>query len=132
MCIRDSAWSPSVCDSQWDAGKNEFMAKKFFAKNHGKLLSLSSPHYGGWAKHLKRDLQLIKMNFGAKNFFEKNFFFEKFLSHFCVPGARFGPKHPGVVRLVVLQGLHRNYFSFCLNFRQVKQINQSYGPKRYF
>ena len=49
------------------------------------------------------------------------------------PRARFGPKTPrGVHRLEVLQGLRRNYFVFCLNFRQVQQINQSYGSKKVF
>ena len=26
------AWSPSVCESQWGAGKNEFMTKSFLQK----------------------------------------------------------------------------------------------------
>ena len=48
------------------------------------------------------------------------------------PGPDLALKHPGVLRLEVLQGLRRNYFVFCLNVRQVKQINQSYGPKNVF
>ena len=40
------AWSPSVCESQWGAGKNEFMAKSFFAKNHGKITKSQPPLWG--------------------------------------------------------------------------------------
>ena len=36
-------WSPSVCDSQWGAGKNELMAKSFFAKNHVKIAKSQPP-----------------------------------------------------------------------------------------
>ena len=35
------------------AGKNEFMAKTFLQKITGKLLTFSSPHYGGMDKTVK-------------------------------------------------------------------------------
>ena len=68
------AWSPSVCESQWGEGKKWIYGKVFFAKNHMKV---SAPTMGGWAKQWKRDLKLIKMNFGAKKFFWKKIFFLK-------------------------------------------------------
>ena len=111
---------PPLCVSQWGAGKNESMAKLF----HVKITKSQPPHYGGWAKQRKRDLQLIKMNFGAKIFLKKVIF--------ASPGPDLALKHPGVFRLEALQRLRRNYFVFCLNFRQVNQINQRYGPKRSF
>ena len=86
------------------------MAKRFFQK------SLRSPQYG--PKWVKRDLQLIKMNFGAETF--------------TPPGTNLALKRPGFLRLEVLQGLRKNYFVFCLNFRQVSQINQKYWPKKVF
>ena len=51
---------------------------------------------------------------------------------FASPGPDLALKHLGVLRLEVLLGLRRNYFVFCLNFIQVNQINQSYGPKSSF
>ena len=49
--------------------------QKFFCKNHVKITKSQPPTMGGWAKQWKCDLQLIKMNFGAKKFFwkKKNF-----------------------------------------------------------
>ena len=41
-------------------------------------------------------------------------------------------KHPGVLRLEVLQGLRRNCFVFCLNFRQVNQIKQKLWAEKVF
>ena len=85
---------PPLCVSQWGAGKNEFMAKSFLQKITGKLLSLSSPHYGAMGKTVKRDLQLIKMNFGAKKFFEKKIL-KNFEVTFASPGPHLALKHPG-------------------------------------
>ena len=95
-------------------------------------ITKSQPPQWGMGKTVKRDLKLIKKNFGAKKNFEKKFFFEKFLSHFGVPGPDLALKHRGVLRLEVLQGLHRNYFVFCLNFRQVNEINPVMGRKGLF
>ena len=83
-----------MCESQWGAGKNELMAKSFLQKITGKLLSLSCPHYGGMGKTVKTRSEIDKNEIWRKNFFLKKKFFEKFLSHFCVPGARIGPKRP--------------------------------------
>ena len=46
------------------------------------------------------------------------------------PGPDLALKHPGVLKLEVLQGLRRNYFVFCLNFRHVNQINQKLCAKK--
>ena len=64
------AWPP-LCVSQWGAGKKmNLWQKVFFAKNHVKITKSQLPTMGGWAKQRKRDPQFIKMNFGAKIFFE--------------------------------------------------------------
>ena len=39
-------------------------------------------------------------------------------------------KHPGILIQLVLQGMHRNFFVFCLNFRQVNQLNQKLWAKK--
>ena len=48
------------------------------------------------------------------------------------PGPDLALKQPRVLRLVALQGLHRNYFVFYLNFRQVNYINQKLCAKKAF
>ena len=61
-------WSPSVCESQWGAGKNEFMAKSFFAKNHVKITK-SHPTMGEMGKSVKMLTAIDKNEFWGKNFF---------------------------------------------------------------
>ena len=51
--------------------KNEFVAKIFIFKNHVKINKSQPTTMGEWAKLRKRDLQLIKMNFGAKKVSKK-------------------------------------------------------------
>ena len=71
------------------------------------------------------------MNFGAKNFV-KIFFLKNFEVTFVSPGPDLALKHPGALRLEVLQGLRRNYFVFFLNLDKLTKSIKSYGPKKVF
>ena len=60
---------PPLCVSQWDAGKNEFMAKSFFAKNHMKITKFRPfPHYRGMGKTVKIWSAIDKNEFWGKFF----------------------------------------------------------------
>ena len=76
-------------------------------------------------KNAKTWSAINKNEFWSGKFFLKNFYVTS-----ASPGPDLALKHPGVLRLEVLEGLH--YFVFCLNFRQVNQINQKLWAKKVF
>ena len=68
-------WSPSICVTQWGAGKNEIMTKNFFAKNHVKIIKSQPTSMDQNGQISETSSKIDKNKFWAEIFFD---FFEKF------------------------------------------------------